>query len=146
MIVTGAASFAANAAETDEAPACFDAVVSARAVKQIPSQMPDCGENCIVLLWPWFVDLEVDRVFQGRIPSRRLSVLGFLHTSLAPRVLITWGLRRNKDGGFNAQRYVDKGAARCAADTEPEEPYLRPGEGQTLKDVRESAEREWNRH
>jgi hypothetical protein len=128
------------AAQTSS-PDCYDAIVSAVVVRQQPTLMEDC-DDCIIISWPWFVDLDVRRVVEGRASRGPLTVLAVLHTGyrrdLGQR---RWWLRRNTLGGFNLLRFAeDEPPVRCLADAEPARPYYRPGPDQTLTDVRRAAE------
>ena len=122
---------------------CYDVKVSARAIEQVPSVIPDCGDNCIVGRWPWFVDLEIDRVLKGRSPGRRIRVLTFQHTYIdkGPR---TWWLRHNTDGRFNARWYAENGVSRCAPDAKAAMPYIRPAEGETLDGLRRAGQHQFD--
>jgi hypothetical protein len=108
FLLYGTAIFAGTAStatvtEAADVPVCYDAIVSARLIKLVPSEIPDCGENCIVMVWPWFADLKIERVLKGRVPTPRLSVLTMLHSYLVPSSF-TWSLRRNKEGGSTPSR------------------------------------------
>jgi hypothetical protein len=127
----------------EDVPNCYDAVVTARIVKQIPSVAPECGEDCIITVWPWFLDLEVRRSLIGDVPRGRLQVMGMLHTSyrrdLGHR---RWWLRRNGLGGYNLLRFGAEGSpALCAKDSGPAKAYIMPGAGKTLDDLRTEGER-----
>ena len=88
-----------------DAPDCLDAEVSARLVRQTPTPIPDCGADCIVMSWPWILDLDVEAVMRGSAPTGRLRVLSVQHTfyrvDLGDR---PWLLRRNARQGFNLLR------------------------------------------
>jgi hypothetical protein len=145
MTAFSTVSCATRAVEIAETHACFDALVSAKIIKEVPSDTPDCGPDCIVVRWPWFIDLKVERVLKGHVPSRKLSVLAVLHTDLTTEQPLTWSLRRNKDGGFNADPFAEKGATRCKSTDEPVEAYLRTAEGQTLDELRQAGARNFDR-
>ena len=132
------ASLAAENSEED----CYDALISARIIRQVPSVSPDCGEDCIIMSWPWFVDLKVDRVLEGNVKRGRLSVLTIQHgsyrTDLGAR---KWWLRRNSEGQFNVLRLdEDARPSRCPADAPPAIAYIQPGNGKTLNMLRREAE------
>lgn len=116
---------------------CYDAEVSARIVSQTPTAFPDCEDGCIIISWPWFVDLDVSRVHSGNVPRGRLTVLAVLHTyyrrDLGSR---RWKLRRNDLGGFNLLRGAEEIRVRCADDQPPATAYIKPPVGQTLEDLR----------
>ena len=60
-----ALSGTAMAAEIDPGRECFDAIVSAQVLEQIPTDIdltPD------LFAWPWFIDLKIERVLQGNAP------------------------------------------------------------------------------
>ncbi len=66
-------------ASDDQMP-CFDVSVIASIVDEVPSTYPECGSDCIIMSWPWFVDLKVRHVLQGELKDKELSVLAALHT------------------------------------------------------------------
>lgn len=127
----------ARADEADEPPPCYDARVMASLARQIPTPIPDCGEDCIVMSWPWVLDLQVEAVLAGRAPRGRLTVLSVQHTYLRNERPGRFWLRRNTLGGFNLLRLGDgPKPRRCAKDAAPDDPYITPGEGRTLEDLR----------
>lgn len=131
-------------ATTDD---CYDALVTARIVRQIPSAFPDCGKDCITISWPWFVDLDVGRVLDGALTARKLSVLTVQHTSFRAGLRTRrWLLRRNRLGGYNARFLYEprQKVRRCSTDAVPEEPYLRPSNGKSLADLRREGEELYN--
>src|SRR3546814_1868652 len=65
---------------SSDLPACYDAKVRARPLDQIPSDIGDCGSDCILMSWPWFIDLQVKRVIDGALPSKMVRVLTVQHT------------------------------------------------------------------
>jgi len=117
-------------------PQCFDAVVLARVIRQIPSEIPDCGRDCIVWSWPWFLDLSVEEVLRGRAPRGRFTALSIQHTYVH-RDRQRWWLRRNSLEEFNVVSFGKDGSAlpRCKAGAPPAEPYLRPPEGASFQDL-----------
>lgn len=131
-------SVPAQALAQDAAPPgasdCYDVKISARPDEQIPSDATDCGENCIVMRWPWFVDLTDIRVLDGPALRKRVRVLAIQHSYLVDRIGIWW-LRHNSTGGFNAIRYADNTLPRCPADAKDATSYLRPANGETLDDI-----------
>jgi hypothetical protein len=145
MIVAG--PFPA-AAQDDADPAfdCYDALVSARIVRQVPSAYPDCGDGCIIMSWPWFIDLDVRRVLDGALPNRKLSVLTIQHTSFRSRIgYRRWLFRRNALGGYNATTFFEpKEVQRCDPGMAPMKPYLHPSDGRTLDDLRREGEALYN--
>jgi hypothetical protein len=141
--VLAAGSIAPTIAHADdpEVADCYDVVVSARPTRQVPTPIPDC-EDCIIMSWPWFVTLDVERVVKGRAPSGRITVLTVQHTYLRTDRPNRFWLRRNTLGGFNALRIGDSNKpAHCAKSAPPADPYISPGDGQTLKDLERESER-----
>jgi len=140
-----AAVFSASSAMAQEAD-CYDAEVSARIVSQTPTVSPDCGDDCIVISWPWIIDLDVRRIHSGNLRRGRLTVLAILHTDfrrdLGPR---RWKLRRNNQGGFNLLRNAEEVTARCANDATPATAYITPPDGQTLEDLRREGRAHYGR-
>jgi hypothetical protein len=136
-VVLSFCSSEARADEPSSAQDCIDALVSAKIVRQVPSIFPDCGDGCIVMSWPWFVDFEVKRVLKGRAPTGRITVLTVQHTSFRLDLPARpWALRRNDLGGFNLIRTGDsQQLPLCHRDASPAPPYIRPSEGRTLADL-----------
>jgi hypothetical protein len=129
-------------ADAMAAPDCFDLRVSARLVRQTPTAIPDCGEDCIIMSWPWILTLDVERVLEGRAPSDTLTVLNVQHTYLRKGRLNRFWLRRNTLGGFNALRLGESGKPeRCARGAAPARPFISPAEGQTLEDLEREGDR-----
>lgn len=126
---------------------CYNAEVSARIVSQTPTVFPDCGDDCIVISWPWILDLDVLRVHSGDASRGRLTVLAVLHTDyrrdLGSR---RWKLRRNDLGGFNLLRGAENLTARCADDQVPATAYIKPADGQTLEDLRREGREHYTRN
>jgi hypothetical protein len=141
LAFAGCLTAATPLAAQTSSPDCYDVIVSAVVLHQQPTIMEEC-DDCIIMSWPWFLDLDVRRVVEGRASRGPMTVLAVLHTGyrrdLGPR---RWWLRRNTLGGFNLLRFAeDEPPARCPADSEPARPYYRPGPDQTLADVRRAAE------
>ncbi|MEQ1541563.1 MAG: hypothetical protein ABL926_04845 [Novosphingobium sp.] len=141
-ILIGLAAPSAVLAQSD----CYDAKVRATPVDQVPSEIEDCVGDCIIISWPWFVDLQVKRVLEGRLPAKRIRVLTVQHTYRVSRAG-TWLLRMNTAGGYNVV-WQGEGAslARCSADSAPAKPYIRPGDGKTIDDLREAGIRLYGHH
>jgi hypothetical protein len=122
-----------------DAPECFDAHVFAQEYFQVPSVPGDCaapaGQECIIMVWPWFIDLKVESVFAGRVPTRRLTVLDVRHSNTDTDKQYDLWLRRNNLGGFNILHAENK-VPRCASDAKPVEAYIQPSAGQTLESLR----------
>lgn len=134
-ILVGLATPSAGLAE----PVCYDAKVRAAPVDQVPSEIGDC----ITMSWPWFVDLQVERVIDGVHPSKMVRVLTVQHTYRASRQG-TWLLRKNTAGGYNVVVPEDGLAlARCSEGAASVEPYIRPGDGYTLDDLRDAGIRRY---
>jgi hypothetical protein len=127
-------------------PACYDMIVRALPVDQVPSDIGDCGDDCIIMSWPWFVDLQVKRVIDGALPSKMLRVLTVQHTYRVSREG-TWLLRKNAAGGYNVVVPEDGTVlARCSAGSKSVEPYIRPSDGHTLDDLRDAGIRRYGHH
>lgn len=126
--------------------ACYDAKVRALPVDQVPSEIGDCGSDCIIVSWPWFVDLQVKRVIDGAHPGKMIQALTVQHTYRVSREEV-WLLRENTAGGYNVV-VPEEGAAlrRCSAGAAPVEPYVRPGDGHTLDDLRDAGIRLYGQH
>ena len=142
LAVASATAASSQAAARDD---CFDARVSARILRQIPTTLPDCGRDCIVMAWPWFMDLRIERVLEGEARRGPLTVLTLQHmryrTDLGGR---RWWLRRNSEGGFNVLRLSDDARPeRCAAGSPPAPAYIRGS--RPLAEVRREAERDAER-
>ena len=129
-------------AQIDRSLECIDALVSAKVTRQIPSVFAGCGNDCIVVSWPWFIDLKVERVLKGRAPLGRMTIQAVLHTSYRSNLgTRPWALRRNDLGGFNLIRTSDpKRLPFCTDSTGPASPYIRPGKGRTLDDLMREGE------
>jgi hypothetical protein len=143
LIGFGASGRASNSTEVE----CFDADVSATILRQTPTVIPEC-EDCIIMRWPWLVDLRVRRVQEGLATRGDLTVLNVQHTyyrtDLGPR---RWLLRRNTLGGFNVVVPSEEGRLpRCSESALPAPPYIQPADGTTLDDVRREGEARYGRH
>ena len=122
-ILVGLATPSAALAE----PACYDAKVRALPVDQVPSEIGDCGSDCMITSWPWFVDLQVKRVIDGALPGKIVRVLTVQHTYRVSREG-TWLLRKNTAGGYNVVVPEDGTAlARCFAGVMSVEPIYSTG-------------------
>jgi hypothetical protein len=121
---------------------CFDAIVRAEIVRQTPTLIPEC-DDCIIMSWPWVLELDVERVSKGQVALGPLTVLTVQHTyyrtDLGAR---RWLLRRNSLGTFNVLRIGKKTEVRrCASNLPPAKPYIRPSQGRTLSDLVEEGEK-----
>ena len=123
-------------------PDCYDLKVRAKPVGQFPTPFPN-DPNYIVISWPWFVDLEVSRVIDGRLDDSKISALAILHSGYVDKPR-TWLLRENTLGKYNILRLAEPGKSkRCVQGVDRPEPYLRPSEGETLASLRLKAIAEW---
>lgn len=123
---------------------CYDARVSAVVVDQVPTTIPECRE-CIIVRWPWFIDLDVRSTIEGDVAPGRITVLSVQHTGfnsgLGER---RWGLRMTDLGVFNLVDMADDATLpRCEAGAPAVRPYIRPGQGQTLDDLRREGEAQY---
>lgn len=105
---------------------CYDAVVDAVILRQLPTQIPDCGPNCFIMRWPWFVEIDIKRVIKGKAPRGRIAVMTLQHSDILETGKPSrWWLRRTVDGGFNViwedRRDLPKA---CPADAAPTKPFL----------------------
>jgi hypothetical protein len=135
---------ATPASADDWEPDCYDAVVSAKMVRQTPTNFSDCGDEpgCIVIAWPWIDRLEVERVVEGPTLPRHIEVLVVQHTYFDAHHFRRWWLRRNSQGGFNLLRLAEPVTLpRCAPGTPPKKPYFSLKEGQSLRDIIRESER-----
>jgi hypothetical protein len=134
---------ASGSAQTEPATECYDAIVEARIVAQLPypvDEDPSSGD--IIMESPWFLDLHVKHVVEGSANKGGLTVLAMMHTFYRRHLgEQRWYLRRNSIGGFNLLRgAADDGSKRCAPSTPPMRSYLRPSPGKSLADFRRKAE------
>ena len=136
--IAGLATPASAASEAD----CFDAEVTATIVRQTPTDFPEC-DDCIIMRWPWFVELHVERIHQGRAAKGPLTVLTVQHAHYRPDLgARRWLLRRNTLGSFNVvQSDTGERPQRCSPGSPPARPYIVPADGETLDDLRRELER-----
>lgn len=122
---------------------CYDASVLARISRQTPTVAGNCGEDCIVMTWPWIIQLEVEGVLEGHAKLGRLTVLTVQHTNYTHDLgAVRWWLRRNTLGKFNA--IMDAPGAlppRCKSGIPAAEPYVTPAPGQTFGDLQREGAR-----
>ena len=134
----------ANSARAEEAvpSECFDALVSSRVFREMPTAAFDCGPDCLVISWPWIVELEVARVLRGSAPKGKLTVLTIQHThTVRSRKYFPRWLRRNELGTFNVlENDPDKPPQECATNAPPARPYVQPSKGKTLWDLEREGE------
>lgn len=125
-------------AATAQEPDCFDAVISAKVVRQIPTPIPDCGDDCIVMQWPWIIDLDARRVHQGDLKRGPVAVLAVQHNRYQEGATVRLWLRRNSLGVFNAYRSeTGKAMRRCRAGAPPADAFVT---GVTLDELRRQGE------
>ncbi len=135
--------FASPALADDAGPeACYDAIVLATIVDQVPSIPPELEDGSILLRWPWFIDLNVEQVIEGEVPPGPLSVLSMQHSYWqADARPGRWALRRNEDGGYNLLDSTGgPKRGRCAPGASPAPAFLYPADGQSLQDMRRAGE------
>ncbi|MCW5725181.1 MAG: hypothetical protein KIS81_09495 [Maricaulaceae bacterium] len=137
VTLAGAASGSAALAQ---APACFDAEATVRILRQTPTIPYDCGD-CIVMSWPWIVDLDIRQVHWGDLEPGPVTVLTVQHTYFRPGAgRGRWLFRRNAQGGFNATPHWNAAPGRCPADAPLPDAFLVPVAGQSLDDARRAGE------
>ncbi len=125
---------------------CFDAEVSAAIVRQTPTVAPECAD-CIIIRWPWIVDLRVQRIRRGAVALGPVTVLTLQHTYYRTDRSRRWLLRRNTLGSFNVVFDPEQGRLpRCPTSAPAARPYIRPGDGRTLDDLRREGEVRYGRH
>ncbi len=149
LILGGFAAIALASAEPAGAATeaeCFDAEVSATIGRQTPTVMPECG-GCIIMRWPWIVDLRVRRVHAGQVQRGPLTVLTLQHTDYRTDLgARRWLLRRNTLGSFNVVHHPERGALRrCSADAPAVRPLIRPADGETINELRRTGEEYYGR-
>ena len=135
------------AEEPDDAPPCFDAEVFGNMLRQTPTPIPDCGSDCLVMAWPWVVELDVDQVVRGAAPTGRLLVLSIQHTDYRSNVGgRLWLLRRNSDHGFNLLRTSpEAGLKFCGPGAPAAKPYIGLADHQTLRQLEAESRKAWGR-
>lgn len=144
LAASGCATSAAvtSAQRTEE---CFDVLVLAKVVGQVPSDYAQSDDGYIVMSWPYFIDLNIDRVIEGQIEARKITALSVRHTywrsDLGAR---RWWLRRNTASGYNILR-IEDGAKppQCPQGAAPDRAYLEPAPGQTLDEMRKAGEQRY---
>lgn len=133
-----------GAAASGDEPECFDAQVHASILRQtptiIPDSSPECGPNCIIMSWPWILELDVKRVLDGHVSSNPITVLRVQH-AYQPYGESRWWLRRNSLGAYNVLRGDDVAPLpRCPLGTGAAKPYVDPPTGKTLADLEREGE------
>lgn len=126
---------------------CVDAEVFARVAKETPTLAGDCGDDCTVVAWPWIIDLQVQRVYRGDLQRGPLTVLAIQHTDRRPdRRSHRWLLRRNTLGNFNiVQAEAGERLPPCPVDAPPARPFIQPGDGTTLDDLKREGQAYYGR-
>lgn len=146
LLTASSAAYAETSVVTD---LCFDALVSARVVRQVPSVIPELdGKDAIIMSWPYFIDLNIVRVHEGKAPKGPSTMLSIQHTFWRKGLGVRkWRLRRNTVGGFNIlPEEADHQFVRCPQDGPAADPYIIPGKGRTFQDlIREGIERHGQR-
>lgn len=71
-----AATIVAGGPAIASEPDCYDAEVSARITRQTPTDYADCGPDCIIMAWPWIIDLNVTRVYSGDLRRGPMTAFG----------------------------------------------------------------------
>ena len=116
---------------------CYDAEVSASIISQTPTVMPNCGEDCIIMRWPWILEIDVQDIHFGEVPTGPLMVLSVQHTDIRGDLgVLRWKLRHNAQGGLNAVGILGGGPQRhCSVDEEPARAFITPPTGDSLDDL-----------
>ncbi|WP_339914979.1 hypothetical protein [uncultured Brevundimonas sp.] len=142
LAATATVTLLAGGSALASQPECFDAEVSARIARQTPTVMNDCGPDCIVMAWPWIVELDVRRVYSGDLARGPVTVLTVQHTYYNQvRNGRHWWLRRNTLGTYNVlQPAQGETLQKCAADSPAASPFIQPPDGKTLDDLRREGE------
>lgn len=132
-------------AEEAASPECYDVAVKAKVIDQVPSIMPRC-DDCIIMHWPWFLDLKVAKVLDGSLNGKIVTVLNMQHTYRASRYGVWW-LRRNAADGFNVIHAGANGEppARCLSSAQPVQAYIR-STTKTLDELRREGIEEYGHY
>jgi hypothetical protein len=119
---------AAASAQSSKPDTCFDVSAEAWIVRQTPTPIPDC-KDCIVVSWPWRIDFDIRRVWQGQLSRGSLQAQAVQHTYIRDDHAWRVWLRRNELGGFNLVGLGEAGELeRCPSDAPPAKAYdNRPG-------------------
>lgn len=138
-------STSATSSSPQQRQECFDALVVAKVVGQVPSDFASSDDDYIIMSWPYFIDLDIVRVLEGQVEAKKITALSVQHTywrsDLGAR---KWWLRRNTAGGYNILR-IENGAKppKCPQGAAPDRAYLEPAPGQTLDEMRQAGERRY---
>lgn len=135
----------ATAGDVAEASDCYDRVIFARLVEQVPSPLPEADDGSIVFAWPWFLDFEIVDPLSGEMEE--LTALAIMHTYYVSNLPAgPWYLRLNSDGGYNVVgRSNDAPILKCPLGTAPARPYLSPGPERSLAEIRREGEEIYGR-
>lgn len=115
-------------------------------VDKVPSEIGYCGSDCIIMSWPWFVDLRVKCVVEGYLLSKLVRTLTVQHIYRLSHEG-TWLLRKNTAGGYNA--VVPEGGvglSRCSDGIASFEPGIRPGDEHAFNNPRDAGIRRYGYH
>ena len=127
--------------------ACYDAEVTAKIANQTPSVIPAPDDGSIIMRWPWFIDLDVQRVRSGQMKRGIVTALSVQHTYYSSRRKSQrWLLRRNEQGSFNLLGLAKElTLERCAAGTPPASAFLSSSEPGGMEKLRREAEDRYGR-
>ncbi|MEQ1688633.1 MAG: hypothetical protein ABL874_08670 [Sphingopyxis sp.] len=148
MALNYSAPLAAQESEVSSYFSCYDILVEAHIIAQIPSPLPDIDDGSIIMSWPWFIDLNIDMVLEGSVQLGHVSVLTLQHTYFRPDLGgRRWSLRRNDMNGFNA-RMADPllDMLRCKEGVIPAPAYIRNVNDLGLEEIRREGERQYGNH
>lgn len=138
-------STSATSSSQQQTRECFDALVVAKVVGQVPSDFVNSDDDYFIISWPYFIDLDIVRVVKGQVEGKKITALSVQHTywrrDLGAR---KWWLRRNTASGYNILR-IENGARppKCPQGVAPDRAYLEPAPGQTLDEMRKAGERRY---
>jgi hypothetical protein len=143
--MSGSPAYSQN--EGQEQHDCFDALVTARVVEQTPSVMRECGDDCIIMRWPWFLAIDIRQVLTGKAPNGRLTVLSLQHTDIRKDFGVRrWWLRRNSVGGFNLLGEASGSKLmRCPSNSPPAVAFITPRAGETPEGLRRQGAKRYGR-
>jgi hypothetical protein len=132
--------------EASPADVCYDAKIKARAIEQIPSDINNQSDDYLIMRWPYFVDLRVQRVFKGEDLGNIVSAQSLQHTYFTSQSR-TWYLRRNSLGGFNIIEpdYNDTVLKLCDAGSAPVDAFISSSR-QTEAELRAAGQRRYGSH
>ncbi len=145
LLAAGGCATASTLTSGQQTEECFDVLVLAKVVGQVPSDFPNSDDGYIIMSWPYFIDLDIDRVIEGQISARKITALSVQHTYWrSDRGARKWWLRRNTVSGYNILR-VDDGPKppKCPEGAAPDRAYLEPAPGLTLGDMRRAGEQRY---